>query len=101
LNSLGRSAPHIRNHITAYQAASPLTYRDYLGSPQGSFYGIQREADSPMKTFISSRTRIPNLFFTGQNTNMHGVLGVSISAVMAASELIGLDYLLDKIKKES
>ena len=34
----------------------------------------------PISVFISPKTKIPNLLFTGQNLNMHGVLGVTIGA---------------------
>ena len=37
--------------------------------------------------------------FTGQSLNMHGILGVTISAVITCSEILGKDYLLNKILK--
>jgi hypothetical protein len=30
---------------------------------------------------------------------MHGALGVTIGAVMTCGEILGLEYLLDKIKR--
>jgi all-trans-retinol 13,14-reductase len=53
------------------------------------------------KTSIPFRTKIPNLMLVGQNIGLHGVLGVSINAVAVCGELIGLDYLLEKINKTS
>jgi all-trans-retinol 13,14-reductase len=38
-----------------------------------------------------------NLYFTGQSLNMHGILGVTISGVVTCSEILGAEYLLDKI----
>jgi all-trans-retinol 13,14-reductase len=53
-----------------------------------------------MKTFISPKTKIENLFLTGQSINMHGVLGVTIGAVVTCSEILGKDYLIKKIRSE-
>ena len=61
-------------------------------------YGFVKDADNPMKSFLSPRTRIPNLLFTGQGLNMHGVLGVTISAVVTCGELVGKEHLLQRIK---
>ena len=54
-----------------------------------------------MKTFIASKTKMDNLYLTGQCINMHGVLGVTIGAVVTCSEIVGKEYLVDKINKES
>jgi all-trans-retinol 13,14-reductase len=51
----------------------------------------------PLKTFISPRTKIPNLYLTGQNLNMHGVLGVTVGSIVTCSDIFGTDYLLEKI----
>ena len=39
-----------------------------------------------------------NLFLTGQNVRMHGILGVTIGAFVTAAEILGKDYLLSKVK---
>jgi len=62
-------------------------------------YGYVKDANNPMKSFLSPKTRLKNLFFTGQSLNMHGILGVTISAVLTCSEIVGREYLLDKIVK--
>jgi all-trans-retinol 13,14-reductase len=87
----------LKENIIAQSAASPLTFRDYLHTPHGALYGIQKNVHEPAKTTVAARTKIPNLLFTGQNVNMHGVLGVSITAIATCAELLGLDYLLQKI----
>ncbi len=92
--------PGIRACLKSIDAASPLTWRDYTGTPEGSMYGIQKDFNHPLETIVLPRTKIPGLFFTGQNTNLHGVLGVTIGAVQTCSELIGLEYLLKKIKND-
>ena len=89
--------PALREAINTYYAATPLTFRDYMGTADGAIYGITKDYTDPLRTFISHRTKLPNLLLTGQNVNMHGVLGVAISALVTCSELVGLPYLLQKI----
>jgi all-trans-retinol 13,14-reductase len=91
--------PGFRKHIKSYNTSSPLTYRDYTATFEGSLYGIMKDCNEPLKTLISPKTKIPNLFFTGQNTILHGVLGVTISAITTCALFLGTEYLVDKIKK--
>ncbi len=79
-------------------SASPLTWKDYTGTRNGAPYGVLKDADEPLTTFLSPRTKIPNLFLTGQSLNLHGVFGVTISSILTCAEILGFDYLLNKIK---
>ncbi len=90
--------PEIRNLVKSYNTSTPLTLRDYIGA-DGSLYGIIRNYNAPLKSFVNTRTKVPNLLLTGQNLLMHGVLGVTIGAVVTCSEILGRDYLIKKIKK--
>lgn len=92
--------PDIRESIYSVYASTPLSYRDYIGGQNGNMYGYEKDANNPLKTFISPRTKIPNLLLTGQSINMHGMLGVTIGAVVTCSEIIGKEYLIDKINKK-
>ena len=60
-------------------------------------YGVLRDKRSPLQSFISPRTKIPNLFFTGQNIQAHGVLGVIVGAIHTCSEIIGLSSIIERI----
>ncbi len=101
LTELEKKFPNIREAIQSVHASTPLSYRDYIGVNRGSMYGYVKDADSPMKSFLSPKTKLKNLFFTGQSLNMHGVLGVTISAVLTCSEIIGREKLLEKIVNAS
>ncbi|NPD45343.1 MULTISPECIES: NAD(P)/FAD-dependent oxidoreductase [unclassified Lentimicrobium] len=100
LVELEKKFPGIRSKVQSWYAATPLTYEHYTGAPQGSAYGIEKDHNNPYKSIILPKTKIPNLFFTGQNLNMHGALGVTISAILTSAEILGYDYLLQKIRKE-
>ncbi len=99
LVEIEKKFPNIRECIHTIYASTPLSYRDYIGSNRGTIYGYVKDADNPMKSFLSPKTKLKNLFLTGQSVNMHGILGVTISAVLTCSEILGKEYLLDKIVK--
>ena len=101
MDALESEFPGIRGDIDTFWTSSPLTYRDYTGTAEGSMYGIVHDKKNLNLTTISQRTKVRNLFLTGQNINSHGVLGVTIGAVLACSELLGFDYLVTQIKNES
>lgn len=89
--------PGIRSCVEAYYTSTPLTWRDYTGTRAGSAYGILKDFNRPLESIILPKTKISNLFLTGQNINVHGILGVTISSVLTCAEIIDLRYLLNKI----
>ena len=97
INKLNEQFPDIKNCISNYYTSSPLTYRDYTATVNGSMYGILRDKNYPMQTRISQRTKIPNFFFTGQNINSHGILGVTIGAIITAAEIVGKEKIINEI----
>ncbi len=90
--------PGLRNCIQSYTTSTPLSYRDYIGNYDGSLYGIAKDYKDPLKTFISPRTKIPNLYLTGQNINIHGVLGSTISGLLTCVTLLGNEDIVENIK---
>ena len=98
LNLVSQKFPGLPAVIENMEISTPLTYRDYTGIPEGSLYGIQKNFQEPLVSIVMPKTKIPNFYFTGQNTNLHGVLGVTIGAVATCSEILGLEFLLKKIK---
>lgn len=98
IQKVSERIPELKGNVIAHAAATPLTYRDYTATPEGALYGILKDVNKPAETTIATRTRVPNLLLTGQNVNLHGVLGVSITALATSAELIGMEYLLNKVK---
>jgi all-trans-retinol 13,14-reductase len=99
LAELEKLIPGINQHILHYSAQTPLTYRDYLGTPKGSIYGISMDANDAMKYIFSSKQRLENLYLTGQNLNLHGIVGVSVSAIVTCSEILGISNFLNQLRK--
>ena len=89
--------PDFRNSIEFCFAASPLTIRDYYGNKEGSNYGFQKESNNLMLSQMSVATKVKNLFLTGQNVNIHGLCGVSLTAIESAEALVGHNTIVRKI----
>jgi all-trans-retinol 13,14-reductase len=98
INSVSQKFPGLKNSIQSYYAATPLSYRDYIGSDDGSLYGITKDHQNPLKSLIAPHTRLPNFFFTGQNLNLHGVLGATITAMATCTALMGNEDIIEKIR---
>ncbi|WP_448699602.1 phytoene desaturase family protein [Mucilaginibacter sp. AW1-3] len=98
LDAVERKFPGLRSCIKTYYAATPLSYRDYIGNDDGSLYGIVKDYKHTLKTFISPRTKLPNLFLTGQNLNLHGILGASMSSIVTCCALLGNDNVVSNIR---
>ncbi|MGB1248881.1 MAG: phytoene desaturase family protein, partial [Chitinophagales bacterium] len=97
IDEIAKKYPGIRNHIESYCSSTPLTYKDYLHTPEGSIYGYMKDFQNPLKAYISPMTKVRNLYFTGQNVNMHGVMGVTVSSIITCGALLGTNYLLGKV----
>ena len=84
-----KAIPGLTGMIEHQYTSTPLTYRDYNLTPCGSAYGVRKDFNNPMLTILSPKTPIPNLFLTGQNLTLHGLLGVSMTSLFTVSEIIG------------
>ncbi|MCF2488988.1 NAD(P)/FAD-dependent oxidoreductase [Dyadobacter sp. CY347] len=90
--------PGISEKVKAIHSATPLTFRDYIGNKDGSLYGVLKNSNSPTRTQINTKTRIPNLHLTGQNISMHGILGVTVSAFVTCFPFVDKEKLIQKVK---
>jgi len=95
---LEKDFPGIKQGIKFWYTSTPLTYRDYTGTWEGSVYGLMKDYNNPMKTLLLPRTHISNLLLTGQNISIHGVVGVTIGAFLTCAELLGHQYLIEKVR---
>lgn len=93
LDALEKKIPNLKQAVKKIYTSSPLSYRDYIGSFEGNMYGYMKNSENPLKTMVSPRTKIDNLFLTGQSVNMHGILGVTIGAFNTCSEIVGKETI--------
>lgn len=97
LDFMEKLYPDFRKGIAFGFAASPLTIRDFYGNKEGSNYGFQKDYNNLMLSQMSVQTKVKNLFLTGQNVNIHGLCGVSLTAIETVEALVGHNVIVRKI----
>jgi all-trans-retinol 13,14-reductase len=87
--------PDLKSGMHALDFSTPLTLRDYSGSPFGSMYGAKHRIEQynpfPM-------TNIKGLYLSGQSIIAPGLLGTLISAFLACGNILGHDFLRGALK---
>jgi phytoene dehydrogenase-like protein len=86
--------PALRGAIEHVYTSSPLTYNRFTHTAEGSAYGIRKDWRSPLTTVLAPKTPIENVLLTGQNLNLHGVLGVSMTSVITAAQIVGMESIV-------
>ncbi len=82
--------PGLSSMVEHCYTSTPLTYRDYNNTPQGSAFGIRKDYRQPLLTILSPRTPVSNLLLTGQSLMLHGVEGVTMTARMTCEEALNI-----------
>ena len=99
LDTLERDFPGTRATIEGYYTATPLTYRDYTLTPEGSMYGMAKDVSKGVAGRVSYRTKISNLLMVGQNINSHGILGVLVGSITACTALLGEESVTRQMRE--
>ncbi len=97
---LALASRHIEGLSQAHDAhwvSTPLTYTDYTATEHGSAYGIRKDYNATMFTVLTPKTPVPNVFLTGQNLNLHGILGTSMTSMFTCAEIIGMDTVVNEL----
>lgn len=84
---VSRYIPIKEEDIEHIHTSTPLTYQNYTGTVNGSSYGIEKDYNNLLGTLLTPKTPLQNLFMTGQNLNLHGILGVSMTSVLTCKEI--------------
>lgn len=99
LDCMEEIKPGFRSCIEAVNTASPLTIRDFYGVKEGSMCGYSKDSNNLLFSQVPVVTKVPNLFLTGQNCNLHGFCGVALTAISTSEAILGRNYVLDKINR--
>lgn len=91
--------PKLKTAIHQVYSSTPLTFRDYLGNVEGELYGIEKDFNQSMMTVVNTRTKVPNLFLTGQNVIFHGILGSTIGAMVTCFNFVDSIRVLKEINR--
>jgi len=68
---------------------TPLSIRDWVGSPQGSAYGVQRSSKQILSAALLNRTAVKGLFLAGQSVLAPGILGAIMGSLVTVKFIIG------------
>jgi all-trans-retinol 13,14-reductase len=82
--------PQYRDDFKVLDAASVLTFRDYLYSPEGNAYGIKQK----MGQFnLFGKLPLVNLYVAGQSAVLPGIVGAMLSSFIVARNILGKEQL--------
>lgn len=99
LEELEKHFPGIRSQIKEYYTSTPLTYLNYTGTEGGSMYGNAKDITLGAACRVPQRTKVPNVYLTGQNVNSHGMLGVLVGTIVTCSEFLTAKTIYEQIKE--
>ena len=83
-----RVIPGLSGMVEKRYTSTPLTYRDYTLTPCGSAYGVRKDCYNLLMTTLAPKTPVPNLLLTGQSLMLHGVEGVTMTALRTCDALL-------------
>jgi len=78
--------PIYKNKLKVLDAATMLTFRDYLYSPFGCAYGIKQKMN---QYNLFGKLPLKNIFAAGQSAALPGLIGAMMSSFIIARLLIG------------
>jgi all-trans-retinol 13,14-reductase len=81
--------PGFRNLVEYSELATPLTFEHFTAASSGSIYGYPGTPERYRKGLFGTVTPIPNLYLTGCDVLLPGIMGALMGGVLAASRLIG------------
>ncbi|MBI4614159.1 MAG: NAD(P)/FAD-dependent oxidoreductase [Planctomycetes bacterium] len=97
LRAAGRIVPGLEKRVVFADLGTPLTNEHYVAATAGAVYGTEKGRGQVGPWSFQARTEIEGLFLCGASTVAHGVMGATLSGLVAAREVLGCrtDDLLD------
>ena len=88
--------PQYSKDFKVLGAASLLTFRDYLYSPEGNAYGIKQKIG---QFNLFGKQSLLNIYVAGQSAVLPGLVGAMLSSFIVARSLIGKEKITSFIKE--
>ena len=101
LDAMRQWLPEVNGRIEVVSTFTGLTYRDYTGTWEGSAFGVKKSLPQLRSSRIEPKMRVKNLFIAGQSNTLPGIAGTVIASVAACGAILGSEYLIGKIAKET
>src|SRR5579864_525487 len=89
LDLIEQRHPGFGDLVEYSELATPLTFEYFTGAPSGAIYGYPATPERYGKAWLGPRTPIRNLYLTGSDVALLGIMGALMGAVLTASCLLG------------
>jgi all-trans-retinol 13,14-reductase len=89
LELVERHHPGFRDLVEYSELGTPLTFEHFTAAPSGSIYGYPATPEKYRKAWLGPRTLIQNLYLTGTDVTLLGIMGALMGAVVTASCVLG------------
>ena len=89
LDRVEQQHPGFRDLVAYTELATPLTFEHFTGAPSGTIYAYPGTPDKYRKAWLAPKTSIRNLYLTGADAALLGVMGALMGGVATASGLLG------------
>jgi phytoene dehydrogenase-like protein len=90
LDLIERQYPGFRDLVEYSEVGTPLTFEHFAATPSGAIYGFPGTPDKYRKSWFGPDTPIRNLYLTGSDAGLLGIVGALMGGVLAASRLLGV-----------
>jgi all-trans-retinol 13,14-reductase len=89
LDLVERHYPGFGDLVEYSELATPLTFEHFTAAPSGMIYGYPATPERYGKAWLAPRTPIQNLYLTGSDVALLGIMGALMGAVVTASCVLG------------
>jgi all-trans-retinol 13,14-reductase len=84
-----RHHPGFRDLVEYTELGTPLTFEHFTAAQSGSIYGYPGSPDKYRKAWLRPDTPIRNLYLTGSDVALLGIMGALMGGILTASRLLG------------
>jgi all-trans-retinol 13,14-reductase len=85
LEVLYRHVPTVRDRVVHAELSTPLSTRHFANYAHGEIYGLAHTPDRFRLRRLGPRTPVRNLYLSGQDVSVCGVMGAVMGGILAAS----------------
>jgi phytoene dehydrogenase-like protein len=89
LDLIERHHPGFAGLVEYAELATPLTFEHFTAAPSGTIYGYPATPEKYRKQWLAARTPVRNLYLTGTDVSLLGIMGALMGGVATASCLLG------------
>ena len=89
LGLIERHHPGFRDLIEYAELGTPLTFEYFTAARSGAIYGYPGTPDRYRKSWLGPDTPVRNLYLTGSDAALPGIMGALMGGVLTASRLLG------------